>query len=208
MSSDDEASGGEALTPDEDSLEGEALVGESPVAGEEPVTGEEALDGEAPDTDEEASVTGGTPGGPIGVKWQVWVPVMLGLASAFLSKLTFAKVVMPIVGLSGEWWVSNGILLFSGDIYTFSLFVISFKLYDDWNSRMKFLIATGLTVSLCLLGVVFLSVICWGFIIFGWLIVTVVWGQYRLSPLRTGIWLGFGGSVSIVLGNLLAHVVL
>jgi len=61
---------------------------------------------------------------------------------------------------------------------------------------------------LCLLGVVYLSVICWGFIILGWILVTVVWGQYRLSPPRTGIWLGFGGAVAIVLGNLLTFFIL
>ena len=163
---------------------------------------------DALETGEEILVTEGRPGGPIGVKWQVWLPVLLGLVSAFLSKLTFIQIVMPLVGLSDDWWVSNGVLLFSGDIYTFSLFILAFKLYKDWGSRGKFLFAVGVTVSLCLLGVVVLSVICWGFIIFGWLIVTVVWGHYRLSPLRTGIWLGFGGSVAIVLGNLLAHVII
>ncbi len=73
---------------------------------------------------------------------------------------------------------------------------------------MKFLLGGTLTVSLCLLGVVYLSVICWGFIILGWILVTVVWGQYRLSPPRTGIWLGFGGAVAIVLGNLLTFFIL
>jgi hypothetical protein len=154
------------------------------------------------------TVTGGESTAPVGVNWQVWVPVVLGLVASLLSKLTFDDHVGPMLGLTSEWWLANGILLFSGDIFTFSLFVFSLKLYADWGSRVKFLLGGTLTVSLCLLGVVYLSVICWGFIILGWILVTVVWGQYRLSPPRTGIWLGFGGAVAIVLGNLLAFFLL
>jgi hypothetical protein len=172
---------------------------------DEPVAG---LDTESNDEGREVTVTGGESAAPVGVNWQVWVPVVLGLVSSLLSKLTFEAHVGPMLGLTSEWWLANGILLFSGDIFTFSLFVFSIKLYADWGSRVKFLLGGTLTVSLCLLGVVYLSVICWGFIILGWILVTVVWGQYRLSPPRTGIWLGFGGAVAIVLGYLLTFFIL
>ena len=163
---------------------------------------------ESQSSEEEVEVSTDGIAEPEVVKWQVWQPVLIGLLSSLLGKLLWTDHVAPMLGLTSEWWLNNGILLFSGVIFTFSLLVLSLKLYNDWDSRVKFLLGGALTVSVCLLGVVYLSVICWGFIILGWLLVTVVWGQYRLSPPRTGIWLGFGGAVAIVLGSLMAHILL
>lgn len=140
-----------------------------------------------------------------GLNWQLWVPAIIGIIASVISKMTFEDLVSPLLGLSSEWWLGNGTLLFSGDIFTFFLFIISLKLYDKWRDRTKFILSVGLSVTICLLGVVFLTLICWVFIILAWILITVVWGQYRLSPPRTGIWLGVGGAVSIVLGNLVTH---
>jgi hypothetical protein len=122
--------------------------------------------------------------------------------------LTFEDIVAPQLGLTNAESIENGTLLFSGVILTFVLSLLSLKLYGSGNRRIKFIMGGGISVMFFLFGIVLFKILCWAFIIIFWLIITIIWGQYRLSPPRTGIWLGAGGAVSIVLGNLIAHLTL
>ena len=142
------------------------------------------------------------------VTWQVWQPIPLALLAALLAKLFWVDSVAPFVGLTSQWWLDNGVLLFSGDIFTTFLALGSFYWYDDWSSRFELIIAGGLTTTIALVLVIGGKILCWPFLIATWVLITVVWGRYNLSARRTGVWLAVGGSVVLVLGGIMAHVLL
>ncbi len=142
------------------------------------------------------------------ISWQVWQPVLLGLVAAFLSKFLWLDYVYPAIGFNSQWWLDNGSLLFSGDILTFLFAISSLHWYDNWGQRAKMLISTSISVNFCLMLLLFSGLFCWPIIILVWVLITVVWGKYRLSPYRTGIWLGVGGAVALILGGIMAHFVL
>jgi hypothetical protein len=142
------------------------------------------------------------------ISWQVWQPVLLGLVAAFLSKFLWEDYVYSAIGFDSQWWLDNGSLLFSGDILTFLFALSSLHWYDNWAKRAKMVISTSITVNVCLMILLFSGLFCWPIIILVWVLITVVWGKYRLSPYRTGIWLGVGGAVALILGGIMAHFVL
>jgi len=142
------------------------------------------------------------------ISWQVWQPVLLGLVAAFLSKFLWEDYVYSAIGFDSQWWLDNGSLLFSGDILTFLFTLSSLLWYDKWGDRAKMVISASITVNLCLMLLLFSGLLCWPIIILVWVLITVVWGKYRLSPYRTGIWLGVGGGVALILGGIMAHFVL
>lgn len=142
------------------------------------------------------------------ISWQVWQPILLGIVAAFLSKFLWADYVYSTIGFDSQWWIDNGGLLFSGDILAFLFALSSLHWYDSWGVRAKMLISASITVNLCLMIFLFSGLLCWPIIILVWVLITVVWGKYRLSPYRTGIWLGLGGVVALILGGILAHFVL
>ena len=150
------------------------------------------------------------------ISWQVWQPALLGLIAAFLSKFLWEDYVysaieehvQPLVRLNWQWLLDNGSLLFSGDILAFLFTLSSLYWYDKWGDRAKMVISASVTVNLCLMLLLFSGLLCWPIIILVWVLITVVWGKYRLSPYRTGIWLGVGGGVSLILGGIMAHFIL
>ena len=142
------------------------------------------------------------------VSWQVWQPILLALLAALLAKLFWVDSIAPIVGLTSHWWLDNGVLLFSGDIFITFLVLGSLHWYDDWSSRFELIIAGGLTTAICLVLVLGGKLLCWPFLIASWILITIVWGRYNLSPRRTGVWLAVGGSVVLILGGIIAHVLL
>jgi hypothetical protein len=142
------------------------------------------------------------------ISWQVWQPVLLGLVAAFLSKFLWEDYVYSAIGFDSQWWIDNGSLLFSGDILTFLFALSSLHWYDNWGKRAKMVISTSISLNFCLILLLFSGLFCWPIIILVWVLITVVWGKYRLSPYRTGIWLGVGGAVALILGGILAHFVL
>lgn len=153
------------------------------------------------------------------ISWQVWQPALLGLIAAFLSKFLWEDYVYSAIGFDSQWWLDNGIyapqwwldngsLLFSGDILTFLFTLSSLHWYDKWGDRAKMVISASISVNLCLMLLLFSGLLCWPIIILVWVLITVVWGKYRLSPYRTGIWLGVGGGVALILGGIMAHFVL
>jgi hypothetical protein len=142
------------------------------------------------------------------ISWQVWQPVLLGLVAAFLSKFLWLDYVYPAIGFDSQWWLDNGSLLFSGDILAFLFALSSLHWYDNWGQRAKMLISASISINFCLMLLLFSGLFCWPIIILVWVLITVVWGKYRLSPYRTGIWLGVGGAVALILGGIMAHFVL
>lgn len=142
------------------------------------------------------------------ISWQVWQPVFLGVVAAFMSKFLWEDYVYSALGFDSQWWLDNGALLFSGDILTFFFTLCSLYWYDKWGSRAKMVISASISVNLCLMLLLFSGLLCWPIIILVWVLITVVWGKYRLSPYRTGIWLGVGGGVALILGGIMAHFVL
>ncbi len=139
------------------------------------------------------------------ISWQVWQPVLLGLVAAFLSKFLWEDYVYSAIGFDSQWWLDNGALLFSGDILTFLFALSSLHWYDNWGKRAKMVFTASLSVTSCLILLLFSGLFCWPIIILVWVLITVVWGKYRLSPYRTGIWLGLGGAVALILGGIMAH---
>lgn len=142
------------------------------------------------------------------ISWQVWQPVLLGLVAAFLSKFLWEDYVYSAIGFDSQWWIDKGGLLFSGDILAFIFSLSSLHWYDTWGKRTKMVISSSITVNFCLIIFLFSGLLCWPIIILVWVLITVVWGKYRLSPYRTGIWLGLGGAVALILGGILAHFAL
>lgn len=142
------------------------------------------------------------------ISWQVWQPVLLGIVAAFLSKFLWEDYVYSALGFDSQWWIDNGSLLFSGDILAFLFSLSSLHWYDNWGERAKMVISASITVNFSLMILLFSGLFCWPIIILVWVLITVVWGKYRLSPYRTGIWLGVGGAVALILGGIMAHFVL
>ncbi len=142
------------------------------------------------------------------VTWQVWQPIPLALLAALLAKLFWVDSISPFVGLTSQWWLDNGVLLFSGVIFTTFLAIGSFYWYNDRFSRIELIIAGGLTTTIALALVLGGKILCWPFLIASWVLITVVWGRYNLSARRTGVWLAVGGSVVLVLGGIMVHVLL
>jgi len=142
------------------------------------------------------------------ISWQVWQPVLLGIVAAFLSKFLWEDYVYSALGFDSQWWIDNGSLLFSGDILAFLFAISALFWYDKWGKRAKMVISASITVNFCLMILLFSGLFCWPIIILVWVLITVVWGKYRLSPYRTGIWLGVGGAVALILGGIMAHFVL
>ena len=142
------------------------------------------------------------------ISWQVWQPVPLALLSAFLSKLFWVEKVAPTLHLTSQWWVENGTLIFSGALLMSLFFLCSLNWYNGWSERFELIVAGTLTIAFSIVLVLGGGILCWPFLIAAWVLISVVWGRYRLSPRRTGIWLSIGGSVVLVLGGIMAHVLL
>jgi len=160
------------------------------------------------DLSEVIEVITATQSKPLFVTWQVWQPIPLALLAALLAKFFWIDSVAPLVGLSSQWWIDNGVLLFSGVIFAIFLALCSFYWYEEWSSRFEFTIASMLTTAVSILLVLGGKIICWPFLIASWVLITVGWGRYNLSPRRTGIWLAIGGSVVLILGGIIAHVLI
>lgn len=142
------------------------------------------------------------------ISWQVWQPVPLALLSAFISKLFWVEQVAPMLKLTSQWWLENGIIIFSGAILISLFGFCSLHWYARWSERLEMIIFGALTIVFSLALVLGGGLLCWPFLIASWVLISVVWGRYRLSPRRTGIWLSNGGSVVLVIGGILAHIIL
>tara|TARA_B100001750_G_C15457147_1_gene572230 strand:+ start:507 stop:1034 length:528 start_codon:yes stop_codon:yes gene_type:complete len=142
------------------------------------------------------------------ISWQVWQPVPLALLSAFLSKLFWVEQVAPMLHLTSQWWVEYGVLIFSGSLLISLFSVCSLYWYNDWSERFQMIVAGALTIMFSIVLVLGGGILCWPFLIAAWVLISVVWGRYRLSPRRTGIWISIGGSVVLVLGGIMAHILL
>ena len=142
------------------------------------------------------------------IKWQVWQPIPIAFLSAFLSKFYWTEFSSSIIDFDSQWWSENGVILFSGIIYSIFLFVGSLYWLDNWKKRAELFVASVVTTIIAMMLIIGGSILCWPFLIAGWVLITVFWGRYNLSPWRTGVWLGFGGSVVLVLAGVLAHIII
>ncbi len=140
--------------------------------------------------------------------WQVWQPAVAGMVAAVISRLTWSQSVATLTGFDSEWWLANGDLLFSGDLVIFLFAILSISRFTTWKQRGEFLIALTATISVALSGVVGAGLLCWPLLLIVWLLISVVWSKYRLSPWRNGVWVGLGSAVSLVLWGVVSYLAL
>ncbi len=140
-----------------------------------------------------------------GLAWQVWQPVPLAFVAAIASQLMWVQIA-SFFDLTSEWWDTNGILLFSGNLLVCLFFLSSLKWYKNWGERFRVVFSSLCTISISLCLVLFGGIFCWPVLITVWALITAVWGRYNLSPWRNGVWLGVGGSVALLLASILVFV--